>query len=307
MNYEDAILVKLADPASRAGIFDEIGLEQILSAAYDIDSMSIEAPFSPVFDDFRIGVALPSLADVEGSWMPIGGVEKTEARFQLSGLAPNEIIHVDALWRGSVVARAAHITSHVVSVTTKQPDLSKIDERIVADLGTLPNDPALLEQERRKRVIETLQTAFNQPDLFAGDRFDNWLRTTGASSVSELLITLRGVVHTTALQVQMDEPPPPVTAPKPLAIAAAILIRDKGFSIGQLLVESKRVKERLAPLAFGRKEEPNTKQRASIIVIWVVPQTVFDDTDWPGANSAQRRSQAGSWLAKEGIGLMATA
>ena len=307
MNYADGTLVRLADPASRAAVFDDTGLEQILSAAYDIDSMSIEAPFAPVFEDFRIGVALPNLADVEGSWMPMGGVEKTEARFQLSGLGSNEVLQVDALWRGSVVARTSHVASHIVSVTTKQPDLRNVDERIIADLGALPNDSAVLEQERRKRVIETLQTVFDQPDLFTGDRFDEWLRSTGAASVSELLITLRGVVHTTALQVKMDEPPPPVTSPKALAIAAAVLIRDKGFSISQLLVESKRVRERLTPLAFGRKEEANTKQRVSIIVIWIVPQTVFDDTDWPGGNPAQRRAQAGAWLAKEGIGLMATA
>lgn len=307
MKYEDATLVRLADPNSRAGVFDDTGLEQILSAAYDVDAMSIEGPFAPVFDDFRVGVALPKLADVEGCWMPAGGVDKVEARFQLSGAGPEDGIQVDAFWRGSVVARTAHVTSRIVSAGTKQLEIGGIDQQIINDLGALPADPAALEQERRKRVIQALQAAFNQPDLFAGDRFDEWLRSTGASSVSELLTELRGVVHTKATTVTMDQPALPATSPKALPIAAAVLIRDKGFSVAQLLVESKRVRQRLEPLALTRPADKSAKQREAMVVIWIVPAAVFDDTDWPGAGPAQRRTQAGAWLAREGIGLVATA
>jgi hypothetical protein len=307
MTYEDRMLVRLADPASRAGVFDAAGLEQLLSAAYDTDAMAIEGPFTPVFDEFSVGVALPRLADVEGSWMPSGGVDKVEARFQLSGLGTSDVIRVDALWRGAVVARTAHVTGRINAVNVAWPDMAAIDAEIIAALGNLPADPVVLEQERRQRFVTRLRAAFNQPALLSDARFDDWLRSTGATSVSDLLTNYRGVLHTGAMQVTIDQPAPPPTSPKALPVAAAILVRDQGFVVGQLLMESKLVRQRLDTLGLGRPRDASVKQRESLLVVWVLPATVFNDTDWPGASAGERRAAAGQWLAREGIGLVATA
>ena len=308
MNYEDKTLVALADPATRAGLFDDTGLEQILSAGYDTDAMAIEGPFKPVFEDVQIGLALPRVAELEGMWMPLGGVDKTEAHFQVTGLGAADTLRVDAFWRGAIVARTAFVTGHIVSVKASWPDGATIDAEIVAALGNLPADRAALEQERRKRFVARIKAAFNQPDILTDDRFDAWLHSTGAKSVSDLITNYSGVLHTGAMQLKIDQPAPPATSPKALPVAAAVLIRDAGFSVAQLLMDSKLIRQRLDALALGKPPDPATKLRQSLLVIWIVPVTVFDDNDWPGGGSrAQRRAAAGTWLAREGIGLAATA
>jgi hypothetical protein len=306
MNYEDKTLVTLADPTTRAGVFDDAGLAQLVSAAYDTDTMSIEGPYAPVFDDFRMGVALPRVADLEGYWMVTGTTEKTEARFQSTGLGVDVAVRVNAFWRGSVVARTAYITGHITAVKADWPDAGMIDADVVKALGALPVDPVALEQERRKRFVARIRTAFNQPAILTDERFDDWLRSTGAVSVSDLITNFRGVLHTGALSVTIDQPAPPATAPKALPVAAALMIRDVGFSVAQLLMDSKLVRDRLDPLALGRPQDASTKLRQPLLVVWIVPSVVFDDNDWPGLTRDQRRANAGAWLAREGIGLVAT-
>jgi hypothetical protein len=307
MTYEDKILVALADPNARAGVFDATGLAQLVSAAYDTDSMSIEGPYTPVFDEVKIGMALPRLAEVEGNWGPIGGVAPTEARFQLLGLGPDAAVRVDAFWRGSVVARTAMANGQIVSVSSNWPNVEAIDGEIVAALGALPADPAALETARRQRFIAKIQAAFAQPTILTDDRFDDWLKSTGATSVSDLLTNYRGVLHTGSLQVAISQPALPATAPKALPIAAAVMIRDTGFSVAQLVTDSKTARQRLEPLALGRPGDASLKILNSLLVIWIVPATIFDDNDWPGgATRDLRRAAAGAWLAREGIGLVAT-
>jgi hypothetical protein len=38
----------------------------------------------------------------------------------------------------------------------------------------------------------------------------------------------------------------------------------------------------------------------------VLPASVFDDNDWPGATPAARRSTAGDWLNEQGIAVVTT-
>ena len=307
MTYEDKILVALADPKARTGLFDDTGLAQVLSAAYDTGAMSIEGPFSPVFDEVKIGLALPRLAEVEGNWLPMGGTVQTEAHFQLVGLGADSAVRVDAFWRGSVVARTAMANGVISNVATSWPNLQTIDAEIVAALGALPADPAALEAERRKRFIAKIQAAFAQPAILTDDRFGAWLASTGAASVGDLLTNYRGVLQTGTLQLTITQPALPATSPKALPIAAAVMIRDAGFSVAQLLTDSKTARQRLEGMAVGRPADPTLKPLHSLLVIWIVPATVFDDNDWPGGGTRDlRRAAAGAWLAREGIGLVAT-
>ena len=79
-------------------------------------------------------------------------------------------------------------------------------------------------------------------------------------------------------------------------------------------MESKMARERLDRLGLERPVEPTFRLRQPMLIVWVVPISVFDDADWPGGaqgmNNNQlrvaRRTSAGAWLAREGIGLVAT-
>jgi hypothetical protein len=243
VDYVDQKLVQLADPATRAGVFDQVALEQLAGAAYDAASMSVQGPFSATFDELRLGVAASPLGALEGTWNPVGGADRTEAHFRLAGIGDGGLPRVDALWRGSIVARYAPGGEPITNVVTATPDAQTIEAEIT-----------------------------------------------------------------------FDQPRPVSARPAPLPLAAAVLIRNTvGLSIAQLLADSKSVRERLSSYGVERPPDPTLRLRQPLLVVWIVPAALFDDPDWPGGGAgsatqrrAARRAAAGTWLAHEGIGLVAT-
>jgi hypothetical protein len=314
MRYEDATLIRLADLASRSVLFDDSALEQLVSAAYKTDLLTVEGPYQPIFEEFRLGVVLSNLGTVEGVWHPVGGVDRVEACFRTYGLGTNLLTRVDALWRGDIVARTVPINSQVTKVETKWPDAGTIDAEIVAALGNLPTNLQMLEQERRTRFLARIRAALDQPTGFTDAVFDTWLQSVGATSVGDLITRLQGTVQSGAVQVAFSPPDPSPPSPKALPITAAILIRDVGFSIAQLLMESKMLREHLEKQGFERSPDPSFPMRYPVLIVWVVPITIFDDVGWPGGSPGMtpaalqeaRRFVAGQWLAREGIGIVAT-
>jgi hypothetical protein len=243
VDFVDRQLVRLADPGTRAGVFDAVALEQLVAAAYDATDMSAQGPFTATFEEFRLGVAAQPLAAVDGTWNPIGAIDRTEAHFRLAGFGNGALPRVDGLWRGSIVARFATGGEPITSVVTTTPDARTVDA-----------------------------------------------------------------------EVTFAAPQPVSQATRPLPIAAALLIRDAAsLSIAQLLADSKSVRERLTPYGVERPPEPTLRLREPLLVVWIVPEALFDDADWPGGGGgapaqrrALRRAAAGAWLAREGIGLVAT-
>lgn len=314
MNYEDATLIRLADQVSRSTLFDDLALEQLVSAAYKTDILPVTAPYQPIFNELQLGVAIANLGMVEGIWNQVGGVDRVEARFHTSGLGTHSLIRVDALWRGEIVARTSSINSIITEVNTNWPDAGAIDAEIIAALGNLPTNPQVLEQERRTRFLVRIRAALNQPSGFTDEIFDKWLFSVGATSVSDLIARFQGTVHSSAVQVTFPPPDPSPPSPKALPITAAILIRDIGFSIAQLLMESKMLREQLERQGLERSPDPSLPLRHSLLIVWVIPVTVFDDASWIGGTAGMtpaalrdaRRLIAGRWLAREGIGLVAT-
>jgi hypothetical protein len=317
VNFVDFTLVRLADPGTRAAVFDQTGLEQVVGAAYDVDAMGVGGPFQPVFEELRLGVAAPQLGALEGTWRPVGSVDHSEARFNLSGLGSGSPLRIDAFWRGAIVARFASAGEPITSAGTKWPDTGSIDAEIAAASGgNLPADRAVLEQERRTRFLDRIRKALDQPDAFSDEVFDEWLRSVGAGSVNELFEHFEGSVELGAVKVTFAPPAAVADTPRPLPIAAAVVVRDAaGFSLAQLLADSKAIIERLQPLGLERSDDRSLRLRRRLIVVWVVPEGVFDDTDWPGGDEAnltadqrrtRRRVAAGTWLAAEGIGLVTT-
>ena len=147
MDFIDSVLVRLADPAERTALFTADAMAAIATAAYDMDAMVVQPPFNPVFDQFEIGTFVAPAAVFDGFWNPQGAAQRTEVRVRAEGLAPASVVRVDAVWRGSIIARTVPMDSHITSVNMSWASLD-IDAQIVADLGALPTDPGVLESER---------------------------------------------------------------------------------------------------------------------------------------------------------------
>jgi hypothetical protein len=310
VNFADTTLVRLADPATRAGVLDDAALEAVVAAAYDTDALAVEGPYQALFDEFRLGSAAPRVATADGTWNQAGGIERTEASFTIAGVGP-EGPRIDAIWRGSVVARVVHATAPIESVAMTWPALGTIDADIESDLGALPGNRSTLDRERRARLIERLRATLDQPDRLDDARLDEVLAGAGAASVSDLLERLGGTVAPAAATVAFAAAPAAAPSPLALPVTAAVLVRDQGFSVGQLLADTHLVLGSLGPLSLERSVDPALALRNAIVAVWVVPQETFDDADWPGATAqmdaaqarAARRSAAAAWLAREGIGL----
>ncbi|WP_164015748.1 hypothetical protein [Pyxidicoccus trucidator] len=314
VDYVDYTLVRLAAEASRAALFDQTSLEQVLFAAYDAEAMTLGGPYSPVFEQFFIGLSVPRRALVEGAWGPSTYLERHEARFTLEGLGADSV-RVDALWRGAIIARASLATATLNHVVSRWPDTEGIDAAIVAALGALPESPAVLEAERRSRFLARLRAGFRQPEALSEAWLDEWLARTGTASVGELLARMRGQTATGTFQLGFSAPGAETASPRALSVAAALLIRGAPLSVAQLLADSKRVREHLEQLGVERPKTPRSEERHALVVIWVVPDTTFDDAGWPGGEDPgldtatrrqRRRTTAGVWLAREGIGLVVT-
>jgi hypothetical protein len=90
-----------------------------------------------------------------------------------------------------------------------------------------------------------------------------------------------------------------------LPITAAVFIRPAGFSLVQLLMDTRYVCEQLAISGLERPADPNLPMRNSIIGVWIVPASVLGD-GFPGNSPQARRRAATQWLVRAGIGLVVT-
>lgn len=309
MNFVDAALIQLANPATRAAFFDQVALEQIFRAAYD--EPLAEGPFNAVFDTLELGYALPQPTAIQGSWYPVGTNMMHEATFAVSGLG--ETRRVTAFWRGGIVARSTPAQDRIVEVQSGWATaLGSLDELIRADLGALPDDPVVLENARRDRLQAALAGFVSDPDSLSDPALDRWLTALGVGSVGELLARYQAGAVTSALRLRFAEPLNQPPTPHLYPLTAAILIRDVGFSLSDLLIESKEILARLSASGDQHPTPSEYHERHSIVITWIIPQAVFNDDAWPGAaagmSEAQRRvarrRAAGEWLGQEGIGLV---
>ena len=86
MEFEDKMVVRLADVSTRPSMFDQDALEQLVRTAYDADDMGVAGPYGADFDDFRLGWAPGPLGSLEGTWNVVGAAERSEARFRVGGI-----------------------------------------------------------------------------------------------------------------------------------------------------------------------------------------------------------------------------
>jgi hypothetical protein len=313
LDYVDFTLVRLATDSSRAALFDQAALEQLALAAYDAEAMAIGGPYTAVFDEVIVGMSIPRRGTIEAAWDLAAGGQRREGRVTMLGLTGDAGVRVDALWRGAVVARAASPLARIESAVTAWPTTAGIDEEIVAELGGLPGDPAVLEAERRARFLARVRAGMRQPEVMDDALFDAWLADVGARSVGDLIERLPNQVATGTIGVTFSAPPADPPAPRRLPIVVAVLVRDAPVQVAQLLTDSKLARDHLRELGVESAAPADAIARNPIVVAWMIPDTTFDDADWPGGDSgtpeerrAERRAEAGRWLAREGIGLVTT-
>ena len=305
MDSVDATLVKLADAATRATVIDSDALAALLDATYEAGSMSVEPPFSGVFDEFELGLDLAAPVVASGAWMRSGEAERTEARFEITGL-PRWSIRIDALWTGSVVATVNFPSAVIGSLDSAWPSAGAVDGEIVKALGALPADPTALERERRTRYLGHLRAGFSQPATLTDAIFDESLRAAGVGSVGELIDRNGAGFGAATLQLVMQVTQPLAGTVRQLPVRTAILVRDASASIADLLHDSKQVRAYLRE-AGQVPADGGLPTRGLPTVMWVLPATAFDDPAWPGPDNQTRRSRAAQWLAREGIALAAVA
>ena len=108
MNYVDFTLIRMADPATRATLFDDETLEQMAVAAYGGDATTLSGPYQPVFHEMMIGLSIPSRSTIDGWWNE--GTMRNEGRFIIAGMGRDSSVRIDALWRGGIIARITPAT-----------------------------------------------------------------------------------------------------------------------------------------------------------------------------------------------------
>ena len=288
-------------------------MQHILSAGYDSEAMPIEGPFTPVFERLSLAMSVRSRTLIEGHWGEVSDPNRNQVSLQVDALDVSAAVRVDALWQGSIVAGASSARSRIESLTATWPGTSGIDAEIILALGSLPAAENELEAERRQRLLARWRAAALQPDALSDAFFDEWLASIGAVSVSELMVRLPGLVAAGPMQLGFSAPTETPAARRPLPISAAILVRDQPLDLSGLLADSRVVRDTLDALGAMRPPDAAGASRARLIVVWIIPGSVFDDPDWPGGNAAEsaennnalRLATARRWLAREAIALLA--
>jgi hypothetical protein len=236
MDFEDQVLVRLADPTTRAGVFSQEALAALAAAGYDHPELA--GPYQAVFDELQLAVDLRGQVRADGCWQRPSDQWSTDLRLSISGLGPEPSPGLTALWSGSVVAQAAVAAAPVTAVKVTQPGGEHLD----------------------------MQIGF--------------------------------------------APAPTTTLARSLPVTVAVLARDAGTSVTALLAQSVMLRQRLQDAGREPALDSALRRRVSIVVAWVLPAAVFDDTGWPGGDTGTpqernqaRRQAASGWLAGQGIAL----
>jgi hypothetical protein len=303
MDFADRVLVRLANPATQAAVFDALSLEQIAAAAYDTTRATIEGPYRAVFDELRLGISVPRSGNAEGHFGPLSGSDRNGANFIISGLGGSAFL-INALWKGRIVATATAPTARITGVSARHVDLVAIDAAIAAQPGGTPADPAVLAAQRRAFLEAALEAGVLDDDVVDDALIDRELARAGAADINDYFARHSRTRAFGPVSVQYSEMQAPRASPKSLPIAAALVVRDAATNFTQLLADCRMVRDQLTNAGEGRADDGDIPQRHPLITIWMLPSTVFNDADWPGADAAARRRAAGEWLAREGVGLV---
>jgi hypothetical protein len=115
------------------------------------------------------------------------------------------------------------------------------------------------------------------------------------------------------LKVRYSNPSEVPALPRELPLTAAVMLREV-VSLAEVLEHSKTIIEHLREAGVERARDAGMSARAPVLAVWMVPETVFDDNDWPGGTTGSeaarrlaRRREAAKWLGREGVAFAPTA
>jgi hypothetical protein len=214
---------------------------------------------------------------------------------------------------GRIRANVIPGDARVIKVDVTWPTSEDIDSEIIDDLGSLPNDANTLETERRNRVINHIRAGMDQPGLFDEQNLSDWLDGCGVSTVSEYFGRSKSNNQLGAVKIVYSPPSSATAIARTLPVTAGILVRDKDLSLTSLLSQSKSILSELERIGMEQPVDGSLYATRKNMIIWIVPEEVFDDDDWPGGEGATnpsdkrklRRLKAGTIFGAEGIGLAA--
>lgn len=309
MDAINQVLLRLADPAARPGLFGPDALLQLVTVCYDIDPATVTGATTAVYD--RVDLAVPMAADTTatarimraGDALPWDVTATWDA-----GREPPPA--ADAVLVARLAVRAARAGGTIEQVDTALPDL---DAAFAAALAGLPPS-ATAEQVRAALRLAAEQTLAG--DTLTDTELDAVLAgaTVGAAADPRRLGRGMGGRDAVGLRLTMSAPPDPATAtPLVLPVVVAVLIADTTTAPRDLLRAS-AVAGRAArayPLPEAPRDAP--ARLLDRCVCWLIPATAFDDDGWPGGtggNAAARRAArlaaARGWLAASGIAVVTT-
>ena len=152
-----------------------------------------------------------------------------------------------------------------------------------------------------------------QPAAFTDAIFDRWLAGSGVGSVGNLITRHLGQIATATLQVSWSAPSPPREYATPVAADRGDPGAYAPLGLAELLSESKTVREHLVD-AGAQRAHSDDLGPSPVLVIRLIPKGLrrrrlaraTSGMSQPQQRAA-RRAAAGSWLAREGIGLVTAA
>jgi hypothetical protein len=106
LNFVDRTVLGLADPSSRAAIFDQAALAGIVASGYDAASIATTGPYAATFERLELGPDLSAEPALDGSWQSADGSSRVSLHLDASGFADASAPAVAALWTGAVAAKA---------------------------------------------------------------------------------------------------------------------------------------------------------------------------------------------------------
>lgn len=307
MRFEEKQLVRFASASTRQAFLDQASLEALADAAYVLAPGTLSPPWSAAFDRVELGASFgeKQSARIEARW-DAGGM-RADGSIEVDRRA-GEARGIEAIWRGAVIGRGRIGGGRVSEVAGSFPGLGAVDANIDARPAPPPAFGPARETARIAEVARILSSAAGRADAFSEAMISAWMTETGSGDVATFLA--RGVASTAGggFRVRFESAAPAVEAPVRLEIVAAILIRDPGefaFSLAGLLRETRLAQDLIAAEIRPAAPTPGTTRRVPVPVIWVVPNSWFDDADWPGASPAARRAEAARWLRELGIAIAA--
>lgn len=300
MDFADNSLLRLSTSAGRDEFLDQLALRQLAEAAFDTSLHPLEGPFALDVEKVDFGEEMTAPVTLEGHIVPAPGQLPAEVRLKAIGLQGASPARADLILRGTLIGRRILVDDRVEAVGGGFAMLD-LDREIEAELGGLPADPAVLERERRTRLIERLRAGAARPDTIGDAVIDSMLASANSADMGELL-DRRGTAGLARFSLKFRGGGAATPVPVRLAVTLAALVRNADSRIRDLLAESRAVQAALATMPSLQAPAAELRRRTAIPVLWLLPGAFLDDDDdWPGANRAAKRAAAADLLGGQGI------